>query len=478
MNLLDSLKDKDTTLNTKGGEYFSTTYDANLDLFSNITRFTDEDKIVYKFNDALRENKELALANLLYFLDIRGGKGERRIFKLIFKDLCLYNKEEALTILPFIGELGRYDYILEGIGTLIEDEVVSLIKDTLENDLKSDNPSLLAKWLPSHRSHGKNNLLAKKLAKLLGITPKEYRKTLSTLRSKINLVEKNLTNKDYEKIVFDEIPAKAMLKYNKAYNRNMPLEFEAYKENLKNNSSKINTDGLFSYEIIKKILFNSSYDEDLYNLMWEKQKDVFYGNHENILVVADTSGSMKSYGAIPYCSSVGLAIYTAERNKGFFKNHFITFSEEPVLHEIKGKSIVEKVHNMKTINAYNTDIDKVFKLLLDTSLENNLKQEDLPSHILIISDMEFDRGVYSETGTNYSGWKKAFIDAGYKLPTIIFWNVSGNGRGVPVTKFSSDVSIVSGFSTNILSNLLTLDNYSPLSMMMEKLSIYLEMLNK
>jgi phosphoribosylformylglycinamidine (FGAM) synthase PurS component len=149
--------------------------------------------------------------------------------------------------------------------------------------------------------------------------------------------------------------------------------------------------------------------------MWANQKEIFDGNTKNLLVVADTSGSMTCYGAIPFCTSVGLAIYIAERNKGFFQNHFITFSDEPTVQEIKGKTITEKVKNMREINVSNTDIDEVFDLVLKTSVENKLSQEDLPEIIFIISDMEFDRGVHSKEGTNFKGWKKAFEEEGYHL---------------------------------------------------------------
>ena len=90
--------------------------------------------------------------------------------------------------------------------------------------------------------------------------------------------------------------------------------------------------------------------------------------------------------------------------------------------------------------------------------------------------MEFDRGVYSKNGTNFDGWKQAFNLEGYKLPIIIFWNVAGSTKGIPATKFDNDVAIISGFSKNILENLLTLENYTPTNIMLEKLAIYLEML--
>ena len=475
MNLLEGMKKNNTITNTKGSEYYMTTYNSNLDLFSMLSRYNSDEEIIRLFNNALNENECLALANLLYILDIRSGKGERRIFKIIFKYLCTNHTKQALRILPFISELGRYDYILEGINTPIEDTVIYLIKKQLEIDINSTNPSLLAKWLPSHRTHKKNNTIAKKIIKGLNITEKEYRKTLSRLRSKLNVVEKNLTDKTYENIDFSKVPTKAMLKYTYTYMTKINDKYTEYKEKVRNGETKINTEGLFAYEIIKKILYQTDIDSELYDLMWNNQKDVLKGCNTNVLVMADTSGSMTSCDAIPLATSIGLALYTAERNTGIFKNHFITFSNKPYLCEVKGKTIKDKVSNIPTIVS-NTDIDLAFELILKTAKKNKIKQEELPSHLLIISDMEFDYGVHSENGTNFEGWKQAFKKEGYNLPTIIFWNVAGRTNGVPVTKFDNDVALISGFSTNILENLLTLENYTPTNIMLEKLSIYLEML--
>lgn len=475
MNLLNGMKKNSTITNTKGSEYYASTYDSNLDVFTMLSRYNSDEELIRLFNNALNEDEDLALSNLLYVLDIRGGKGERRIFKTIFKDLCINNPSCALRVLPFIGELGRYDYVLVGLDTPINDEVINLIKLQLEEDLKTDHPSLLAKWLPSHRTHNINSSTAKKIMSALSMTEKEYRKTLSELRKRLNIVERNLTDKKYENIDFSKVPTKAMIKYTNAYMNRMSEKYTEYKNQVKKGIAKINTEGLFAYEIVKNILWGNQVDEELYDLMWINQKDVLNGCNTNVLVMADTSGSMTCYGGIPYATSVGLALYIAERNTGIFKNHFITFSDKPYLCEIKGKNIKEKVNNVPSIVA-NTDIDKAFELILETAKENKLKQEELPSHLLIISDMEFDQGVYTKSGTNFDGWKRSFESEGYKLPTIIFWNVAGATHGVPVTKFDNDVAMISGFSTNILENILTLEKYSPNNIMLEKLSIYLEML--
>ncbi len=472
MSLIAELQNSTTILNTKGGSYYATSFNSNLDLYSGISRFNGASDIKLKFHNAYSENRILALANLLYLLDIRNGKGERRIFKIIFKDLCNFASEDAKLILSYISSLGRYDYILEGLETNIEYDVISLIKETLDKDIKASHPSLLAKWLPSHSTHSKPNMLAKRIIKLLGISEREYRKLLSTLRSKINIVEKNLTNKTYDNIDFNKVPAKAMLKYNNAFKHNMADKLNEYKSSLIKKEVKINTNGLFCYEIIKKI--RSNFDRDILNAMWESQKELSTGNN-NVLVVADTSGSMLSYDGIPFASSVGLAIYTAERNKGIFKDKFITFSSKPSFHEIRGIDIYDKYKSIKPI-IETTNIDSVFKLILDSMIKSNSNQDNMPSHIIIISDMEFDIGVCSKDGTNFQGWRATFNEAGYELPKIVFWNVAGYTRGLPVTKNDNDVIMVSGFSTNLLENILNIDEFNPINQMLKALDKYIKLI--
>lgn len=194
-SLLQGLQQASTIRNTKGGEYYATSYNSNLDFFAGISRFDNEEKISSIFSAAHEENRETALANLLYVLDIRGGKGERRIFKTAFKWLCLNCPEDAVMIIHLIPEYGRWDYILEGIDTPVGYEVLNMISKQLYKDMHSDNPSLLAKWLPSVRTHKKNNIKARCLANALSMSEKEYRKTLSALRSKIAVVEKTMSEK-------------------------------------------------------------------------------------------------------------------------------------------------------------------------------------------------------------------------------------------------------------------------------------------
>lgn len=476
MNLADALKKTCTIKNTKGGNCFATSYDCNLDYFSKLSRYNSKDQIQNSFANALTEDKKLALANLLYALDIKDGKGERNIFKESFNYLCQYDIESAKLILPLIGKMGRYDYILKGLNTPFENEVISYINKTLENDLISDNPSLLAKWLPSHKNNHKNSKKAKHIMCKMKINEATYRKILSTIRKKLNLVETNLTKKEYDKINYEHVPTKAMLKYKKAFKVNDSTKYNAYLSSLQKGEKKVNTNGLFAYEVIRNVYQDGRKNEVLLDAMWNNQKDLLKGKKSNVLVVADTSGSMTMYDAIPYYSSIGLVIYTAERNTGIFKDMFITFSSRPTLQTVKGKNICDKVKGIKTIVS-STNIDKVFELILNTLINNNGSQEDLPSHILIISDMEFDEGVYSKNKTNLQGWKDAFKEKGFILPRVVFWNVAARIRCCPTTKYENDVIMVSGFSTNLLENIFDIENYNPVEYMKNTLSKYLMLLD-
>ena len=504
MSLLSYIQQNNTVRNTKGGLYYSTTYNANLDLFAGVSRNQDEPTILVKFDEALAENETLALANLLLLLDVRGGKGERRLFKTCYKFLCQKRKDLALKILPLIPELGRWDYVLEGIGTPIQDETLALIKEQLYLDRHSPTPSLLAKWLPSHRSHGKNNPLAKEIYTYLRIDERQYRKILKEIRDKLRLIENNLTNRDYD-IDFERVPTKAMLKYRKAFQRNCLDDYSSYLEAVASGDKKINTNGLYCYEIVQKI-FKGASDElsvSLLDNMWNNQKDFLKGNESNILVMADTSGSMTWDDNIPLANSIGLAIYTAERNHGYFHDYFLTFSDEPRLQKVQGSNIYNKVENIDSIVA-NTDIDKAFKLILEAGVEQDLPQSEMPSHIIIISDMEFDAGCYCtgkytydsetiplwpddpynyiskprEAKTNLSGWRDAFKDEGYTLPKVIFWNVATRTHGLPATKYDNDIAMVSGFSPFILENILEPEKITPEKIMLETLSKYLDLLEK
>jgi len=464
----EALENENLSINTKGGLYYPTTYNSNLDLFVLGTRFKFENELIALFDKAYLEDKILATAILLYNLDIRDGKGERRVFKILFHHLCKLDIEFARKVLYLIPELGRYDYILETKNTNLWNDTIKLIRDTLDEDLKVNNPSLLAKWLPSIRTHNKNNPLAKDIAHSLNMSEKEYRKMLSTLRDKIKVVEKYITNKDYSSIEYESIPSIAMSKYHSLFKRSDSERFNSYLDSLKNGERKVNASVLEPYQILKQALGNTK-DNSLLDELWRAQKDVLANNNKNALVIADTSGSMFSYDRLPICTVLSLAIYIAERNKGIFHNTFINFSTNPSFQELKGDTLSEKI---KSINFNNwdgtTNIDKALEMILNATIKSN--KDECPSHLIIISDMEFDKSISKKT--NYNHWKELYQMNNITMPTIVFWCVSPNQLGIPINKNDNNVCVISGFSKELFKGILDLENYSPVNVMLEMIDKY------
>lgn len=468
---IEELQNRSYKENSKGGLYYGTTFDANLDVFTMASRFMPEENLIKLFKLAYLENKELLAANILYNLDIRGGKGERRVFKALFHQMCLCDKELAVKILKLIPSLGRYDYLFETYQTPIWEDAFIMIRDQLSNDINSDHPSLLAKWMPSLRTHNKNNPFAKMLALKLGYNEKDYRKVLASLRTKLEVVEKNITQKDYLNINYEHVPAKAMKNYHHLFRNNDEERFNMYLDSVKGGNAKINTKGLAPYELIKAAMKNSM-DKEVIDELWDKLENFFDNGNSNVLVVADTSGSMSNYDYLPMASAVGLAVYAAQRNTGVFHNKFINFSSNPTFQQLCGNKLSEMLDSIDYDNwGSTTNIDAAIKMILKATLAS---KEDCPTHLVIISDMEFDSCTNKKT--NFQHWKEEYQAHGIEMPKIVFWNVAGDVNGVPVTKNENDVIMVSGFSSTIFKGIFDIENYNPVDAMLEILEPYLQMI--
>jgi hypothetical protein len=482
------------TTTDNGAEAYATTTNNNLDLFAVGSRDIEISSLV---KSAWAENQELTLANILYLLDIRAGKGERKHFlasMLALRDIGVrFTKDGSLTMTKLIVDLGRVDYAIKLAynGVLDKEIVYGYMLDNIGNN------SLIAKWMPSINTSSKETVaMAKDIINIMGFNSvaklngesnpqKYYRRMLSLYREDLNLVETNLSQKNYANINYSQVPTKAMLKYREAFKRHDGEKYAKFFEDLKNGVKdvKINTTGLFVYEIIEKIQ-SRTIDVDLAEQMWKNQKDFIPKEFKDVkaMVVADTSGSMNGR---PLATSIGLSMYFAERNTGLFKDHFITFSKEAKLVKIQGKNIVEKLNSFVPI-VEDTNILSVYKLLLKTALANKLKQSDFPEYLIIVSDMQFNETearINPKTGReerykiNYDEARKLFKDHGYKLPKIIYWNVSNNERQTfEVTSNDKNVATIGGFSTAIFSNLFSLETLTPEKQMIDTLKKYVDLI--
>lgn len=476
--MLNKLKyEANKTYTENGAATYITTYSDNLDLFATIgaLRHVGEEEIIRRFKMAYIEDADLAMKNLFFGRDVRDGLGERRTFRVCINWLAGYRKESVIRNLEQIAEFGRFDDLLSLMGTPCENEAVQYIEKCLKEDIEAMDQkrpvTLLAKWLPSVNTSNKEAVAkAKKIAKALNMREVEYRKTLSALRNHIRLIENNLREKDYT-FDYSKQPSGAMYKYRKAFLRNDSERYLDYLDKVNCGKAKINTGTLLPYEIIRpvvKMWGREVFTEEerlAMDVSWNGLDD--FTNEDNALVVIDGSASMYGYGAPqPAAVALSLGIYFAERSKGAFKNHFITFSHSPKLVEIKGKDIVDKVmYCMEYNEVADTNILKVFELVLRTAVKNNLLQEELPKTIYIISDMEFNCCTQDADLTNFEYAGKLFRQHGYQLPQVVFWNVCSRNAQQPVKMNDQGVVLVSGCTPKIFS-MVASGLYDPYDFMM------------
>lgn len=476
--MLEALKNEaNLTLTENGALAYRSTKSACLDLFAvcGALRQTGEKEIIRKFMRAYTEDPDTAMRILFYARDVRGGLGERRFFNIIVRHLADFRPTSVTKNLPLFAEYGRYDDTLSLLGTKCETNLAKLIRRQLDVDLAAaedgKSVSLLAKWLPSiNTSSPWTREHAKQLCRLLGMKEKEYRRTLSTLRRHIGIVEDSLRRKDYT-FDYEKVPGKALFQYRHTMWRNDTERYETYIKEVRAGKASMNAGTLYPYEIVRAAMHE--HDPDALRSLdaaWNALPD--YTDSRNALAVIDGSGSMyMDYGGgiLPITVAVSLGIYFAERNCGHFANHFITFSRTPRLVELKTKDIASKIHNCMWYNEIaNTDLYEVFMLILITAVKHNLPQSELPELLYIISDMEFDMGLNPDE-TVFEDAKEKFEEYGYKLPQVVYWNVAARNEQYPITMNEKGAALVSGASPMLFSQMMAHD-FTPISLMEQVLN--------
>lgn len=438
-----------------------------LDLFATVgaLRRANEQEITDRFLRAWTEDKDLAMKLLFYARDVRGGLGERRVFRAVLCWLAVNEPKSLVKNLPLIAEYGRWDDVVTLLDSPVKAAVVALLKEQLAKDQEAlkqeDAPvSLLGKWMPSINAHNEDTVKrGRLLAKELGLSEREYRKTLSALRARIRILENNLREKDYS-FDYAKQPSKAMFKYRKAFARNDRERYTAFLQRVQRGEATLHTGTLLPYELVDPYLGGNGRsflmpltpeEAQTLNTTWAALED--FATDENALAIVDTSGSMYwSNSPKPASVALSLGLYFAERAKGPFRNHFIEFSAHPELIELKGETFVEKLRYIASFcEVANTNLTAVFDLILSAAVKNSVPQEDLPQKLYIISDMEFDACVNNASATVFENARKRYAEHGYELPQLVFWNVQSRNRQQPVTMDDRGVALVSGCSPRIFS---------------------------
>lgn len=481
LNGLEKQLNKTQTWN--GALAQASTLDACLDLFSKIGSSRNNiPQIINLFLLAYKENPETATRILFYGRDIRGGQGERSIFKAILKELAIIDSKIVSKLVFLVSIFGRWDDLLVLEDTSVWQDVLNLYASQLEVDidlLKENKPiSLLGKWLPSINASSENTKrLAKKIARFLRMNDKEYRTLLVTLRTKIAIVEQFMCANEWQSINYEHVPSKASLLYRKAFQKHDEDRYKTYVEALKEGKKKINAATLYPYDITVAINGSSYCDKpalktverDVLNAQWQALPNYMEGHQLNGLVLADVSGSMySSYSnkVRPIDVSTSLAAYIAERNTGIWKDQFLVFDSQPRLLKLAAGDIYSKIQAIKNSTRHmgSTNLVGAIEAILNTGLTNNLSDDDMPKMLIIISDMQFNSACSNNKLTNFEKIQEMYKNAGYFMPKIIFWNVN-SASNVPMDKDATGTALVSGCSPSILKAVFNTRFLTPIDLM-------------
>lgn len=469
MSFMDDLEiETSTTLTENGGRALSTTSDKLLNLFAVLgalrTRPTD---VIDKFDAAFRENADLATKMAFYGRDVRGGLGERAVGRFMLRELAIINPAVVSANIKNIVKFGRYDDLFVLFGTLCEDDMLSLVRTQLADDvdamLNNENISLLTKWMPSiNASSEHTKALAHRFVKALNTTPREYRKTLSALRKYIDVTEVKMSANKWSDIDYKTVPSNAMANYGSAFARHDYEGFSRYMDAVKSGDVKINAATLYPYNVIEAL---EKGNHDVAEAQWNALPNYVEGDN-NFLIMADVSGSMTGR---PMHTSVGLAIYFAERNHGAFANKFMTFTDVPGIVDVTGNTLLEKYRSVTEHVGFDTNLEAAFDAILSTAVRTNCPQADLPKALVIISDMEINAW-HGGSLTFTEEMRKRFAEHGYEMPKLVYWNVDSRKDTFLAYKNDPNAILVSGQSASTFKNLIKGIDLSAFEIMVQTLN--------
>ena len=445
------------TLTNNGAVTHSTAGNFCVDLFfvAGASRNMSEEDIIKAFIRAYREDRVTAIKILFWARDARGGAGEKRFFQLIMRSILISFPDVYEQIAIHIPVFGYWKDIF-----IIERPTDNTL-NWLDHQLKeNENANLLAKWFP------RNGEWFVAMHKYLKVSAGSFRRMLTSMS---NTVEQKMCANEWETIQYSQVPSVAGKIHSKSFSKHDGIRYNSYITDVMEGKQKMNASVLFPSDLVNKITaFRWDEDDNIsaYDAMWKSLPNYMEGCTERILPICDVSGSMQG---TPMDVSIGLGLYISERNEGPFKDLVLTFSEEPQFHMVQGNTLSERVVNLRGANwGMNTDLGKTFFMLLDRAVAGNVAQEDMPTKLLIISDMEFDAACGIRTNFDYI--KDMYAQAGYQMPGIIFWNVNGRLGNVPVKTNTPNTALVSGYSPSIIRSILGGDELSPLAVMLKTIN--------
>lgn len=464
------------TYTENGQRALNTTSNKCLDFFSvcGALRQADTDRVTRLFEDAYREDALLATKTLFYLRDIRGGLGERNTFRVLLKYAANNHPECIVNNIALISDFGRFDDLYELVDTSLEDTMWAVVKEQLTSDidnmLNNKEVSLLAKWLKTaDASSKKTRALGIYTAQKLGYSVYEYKRIVKSLRKYIDITEVKMSQNNWGEINYEAVPSLAMTKYRNAFARHDEDGFNDYLDKVNSGEKKINASTLYPYDIIEKFTYYNfnGLDENekkVLNAQWDNLPD-YVEKGTNAIVMADTSGSMNGR---PLCVALSLAIYFAQRNTGAYHNLWMSFSRNPRFHEIKGSKLEQIMHSidMRDWNM-NTDLNAAMKKILEVAVKNHVAPEDMPTALIVVSDMEID---HCSGKLFHDHLVEMYEKEGYILPNIIFWNVYSRHDIFHADSNRPGVQLVSGCSPSVFTHVMQMVNMTPVEAMLHILN--------
>lgn len=411
--------------------------------------------IVSLFKNAFYEDQDVAIRILLWSRDPRGGAGRKDNFRNIIKELEIFDPEIALRVMRRIPELGCWKDII--VFQHLRPKVIEMIATALGN-----RDALCAKWMP------RKGDFAVELREALGLSPKAYRKLLVGLTQ---VVETNMCARKWGEINYSHVPSVASLRYRKAFSKRDGIRYAQWINDVKQgkNGAKVNTSVLFPSDV----LVNARNGGDWQNIQmfWDKLPEYFDSSQNRTLVVCDVSGSMFGYGksVSPIDVSIALGIYMGQRNAGPFKDKAITFSETANWIDFSRMNLEQAYRTIQNADwGFNTNLQSVFNLILNTAVKHGISQSDMPTSIVIVSDMEFDN---CGKQTNLDTIKRKYRESGYEVPDITFWNVNGRKGNVSAKSRDAGVALVSGYSPSIMKSVICKTRFTPETVMLDTVMV-------
>ena len=443
-------------MTTNGAITNASSLSRNVDLFFQIGASRGKD-ITATFVSAFTEDPEVAIRILEYGRDARGGAGERVTFRNLFTRLISIDCAVASRLLVKIPEIGRFDDLFVAFGTPLERAALRIIASALA-DAKN---GLAAKWCP------RQGPVANKIRSYLQLTPKAYRQLLVGLSS---TVEQQMCAQDWAEIDYNRVPSLAAARYQNAFGRHDPVGYGEYKDKLTTGEAKINASVAYPYDVIRSLTHG---DASVANAQWAALPNYLEGSTENILSVVDVSGSMSSArvsGSVTALDvAISLGLYTAERMGGAFKDTFVTFSTRPQFVKVTG-NLSARYDTMSRANwTMTTDLQAVFSAILTAATQHSVPESEMPTKLLILSDMEFNSCV-AHNGRSVSAMnmiRDQYTAAGYKLPQVVFWCLNARAGNIPVTYNETGTALISGFSPSIMTSVLGGEEMTPISIMLK-----------